>query len=327
MPNEDLIKAKNKLSFYLKGVKNLTLPKFMNEYTARNLIRKYQNFTPKIKAEIDERVNYYNQMPPQEINTIIGEQIKHYNRKDKISAYYFDLLDLTRLYNPEARISYLFGDINFFPKIPSLLKSRPVSGIGIENAVLLKLDSIRHFHVIQDPIPFEKKQPKLVWRGNAFQEHRLEFIKKYHSHPLCDIGDVRNESIGLPFHRPYMTIHDQLKYKYILSMEGNDVATNLKWIMYSNSLCFMRRPRFETWLMEGRLQPGIHYVLLKDDHSDFEDKIRYYERNPSEAFEIIKNAQTYIQEFFNKDKEIIIALKVIDKFLSMTNQEKFILIK
>ncbi|QQD22544.1 hypothetical protein GJQ54_12555 [Oceanospirillaceae bacterium ASx5O] len=113
----------------------------------------------------------------------------------------------------------------------------------------------------------------------------------------------------------------QLQYRYILSMEGYDVATNLKWIMFSNSLCMMRKPRFETWMMEGRLEAGVHYVELKDDHSDFAEKIAYYELNPVEVLRIIENAQNYMKQFFDEKIELITSLKVLDKYFESTDQK------
>lgn len=32
-------------------------------------------------------------------------------------------------------------------------------------------------------------------------------------------------------------------------------------------------PRFETWLLEGRLRPYVHYVPLAPDFSDIPDKV------------------------------------------------------
>ena len=51
-------------------------------------------------------------------------------------------------------------------------------------------------------------------------------------------------------------MYDNLNYKFILAIEGYDVATNLKWIMSSNSLAVMPRPTYATWFMEGTLIPG-----------------------------------------------------------------------
>ena len=41
--------------------------------------------------------------------------------------------------------------------------------------------------------------------------------------------------------------------------------------MSSNSVAVMPRPKYESWFMEGRLQPGVHYIEIKDDYSDLED--------------------------------------------------------
>ena len=38
--------------------------------------------------------------------------------------------------------------------------------------------------------------------------------------------------------------------------------------MSSNSLCFMPKPKYETWFMEGKLIPNHHYVLIEDDYSN-----------------------------------------------------------
>ena len=117
-----------------------------------------------------------------------------------------------------------------------------------------------------------------------------------------------------------MTIPEQLEHQFIVSVEGIDVATNLKWIMASNSLCLMRRPRFETWFMEGTLQPDIHYVQLKNDFSDLEQKVTYYREHPSEAKRIITNAQQHAARFSNHNHERLISLLVIDRYLRLSGQ-------
>ena len=50
-----------------------------------------------------------------------------------------------------------------------------------------------------------------------------------------------------------MPISKQLCYKFIFCIEGADTATNIKWVMSSNSLCVMPKPKYETWFMEGKI--------------------------------------------------------------------------
>ena len=96
-----------------------------------------------------------------------------------------------------------------------------------------------------------------------------------------------------------LTPQQQFAYRYILSVEGCDVATNLKWVMASNSVCLMPRPRYETWFMEGALIAGHHYVEVRDDFSDLEEKIDELEADPLRAREIVANANRHVAMFRN----------------------------
>ena len=64
----------------------------------------------------------------------------------------------------------------------------------------------------------------------------------------------------------------------------------------------MPRPKYESWFMEGRLQPGVHYIEIKDDYSDLEDKIQYYSTHVEEAEAIIRNAHAFVEQFRDKPK-------------------------
>jgi hypothetical protein len=72
--------------------------------------------------------------------------------------------------------------------------------------------------------------------------------------------------------------------------------------------------------MEGLLIPNYHYVLLKDDYSDLEEKVRYYSENIEEANSIIKNGQEYLHQFKDDKREDLISLLVVKKYFEF--QEK-----
>ena len=152
------------------------------------------------------------------------------------------------------------------------MKTRPLSGDNINN-VILNLDKVRHFVFLKDKSTFASKWDKAVFRGAAYQPHRRRFMEKFFGHPLVDCGNTAEKS-DLPkeWSAPLITLYDHLKYKFVISLEGTDVASNLKWVMSSNSVAVMPRPKYESWFMEGRLQPGVHYIEIKDDYSDLEPK-------------------------------------------------------
>ncbi len=117
-----------------------------------------------------------------------------------------------------------------------------------------------------------------------------------------------------------MTIKEQLEYKFILAIEGYDVASNLKWVMSSNSIAVMPRPTCETWFMEGTLIPNYHYIEIKPDFSDLEERLQYYMAHTDEAQAIIEHAHEYIEQFKNKKREQLISLLVLEKYFKMTEQ-------
>ena len=103
-------------------------------------------------------------------------------------------------------------------------------------------------------------------------------------------------------------------------MEGNDVASNLKWVMSSNSLAVMTRPTCETWFMEGQLRPDYHYVEVKEDFSDFEDKLKYYIAHPEKAEEIIAHAHEYVSQFRDNKREELLQLMVMQRYFETSGQ-------
>ena len=49
--------------------------------------------------------------------------------------------------------------------------------------------------------------------------------------------------------------------------------------MSSKSVAVMPKPKFESWFMEATLIPNFHYIEIKDDYSDLNDKLEYYIEN------------------------------------------------
>jgi hypothetical protein len=82
----------------------------------------------------------------------------------------------------------------------------------------------------------------------------------------------------------------------------------------------MPKPKYESWFMEGKLQKGVHYIEVKDDFSDAEEKIIYYINNPDKCLRIIKNAHNFVNQFKNKERERLIQLLVLRHYFILTGQ-------
>jgi len=233
--------------------------------------------------------------------------------------YCFDLLEHLRLFDPRLRLAYRFGDETAVPPTPTIVKARPIAGDN-RNSVLFKLNKIRHFRVAKDKRRFADKRDQVVWRGKARQPHRKAMLEALHGNPWCDLGRTDVRADDRRWLVPYMPMERQLDYKFVLSIEGNDVATNLKWIFTSNSACVMRRPRFESWFMEGTLVPDHHYICVADDHSDLPEKVRYYSRRPDLAERIVRNAQAHAAQFRDERRERAISLLVLLRYFVASGQ-------
>ena len=160
-----------------------------------------------------------------------------------------------------------------------------------------------------------------VFRGKVTdKEQRIKFMKMYFGHPMCDLGDSSRDTFNPTWGIGKLTIKEQLEYKFVLAIEGYDVASNLKWVMSSNSIAVMPRPTCETWFMEGTLIPNYLYIEIKPDFSDLEERLQYYMAHTDEAQAIIEHAHEYIEQFKNKKREQLISHLVLEKYFKMTGQ-------
>ena len=314
----------NKIYYYLSNYLKQLIPV---TYYENKLDSKLRILTHKLKKRnqfnekyIFARVDYYNKSS--DLRTISkGKSLKDLKLKDGKKTYFFDFYEHNKYFDRNLKGNFLFGDVMHIPKQPSLTKSRPISNKN-KNAVLLKWNKVRHFTFVKNDKKFENKKDKLVWRGEVYaeQKHRVRFLEMHHKKAICNIARVNNNSIDNKWLKKRMTISEQLDYKFILSIEGYDVASNLKWIMSSNSIAVMPEPKFETWFMEGKLIPNYHYIAIKDDYSNLEEQLDFYIKNPEKAKAIIKNANNHVAQFKNKYSEDLISLLVLKKYFKNSGQ-------
>lgn len=322
---------KNKLLYKLKSGKNpkfiyfgvnffrLMIPKFVFRY---RLERKLKSVEKRSDADyIKERVAYYNKLSTTVELPLFATALVEHKVPKKQKVYFFDTYQYVRWFPQNFKWGYCPGDVTFVPEYPSIVKSRPLG--ENENSVLMKLDKVRHFIFVKDKIQFEEKKNKVIFRGKVKGKlSRRNFMEMYFGHPMCDLGDVsKHTDDPAEWQTEKKTIQEHLEYKFILALEGNDVASNLKWVMSSNSIAVMPRPTCETWFMEGQLIPNYHYIEIKSDFSDLEERLNYYIEHSEESRRIIEHAHEYVAQFKNSKRETLISLLVLDRYFRMTGQK------
>jgi hypothetical protein len=225
---------------------------------------------------------------------------------------------------------FRFGDTIQSFRIPIITKSRPV---GKNLNVLLKLDIGIHYSPLEYKrfdIPFKDKKPIVLWRGNTtgFRK-RYPLVLNYQNSPnsKIDVGFVNisknkesrsfTDKIDIKL-KKRMEIPEMLKYKYLVSMEGVDVGTNLKWILNSNSVCFkVKETEYVSWFMEDTLVPWVHYIPLNSDYSDLTNKLEWAENNQDKCLKIIKNANERVKPFLDSKNEYYLNREVLKRYLEL----------
>ena len=306
-----------KLIYYIKNMLGMLIPNIFFQMQLRHKLASLSD--RKDKDYILYRVNYYNKLLP---GAILPESVpalaEHKLKGHKV--YIYDTRCYTRWFSQQLRLNLCAGDVDFVPPIPSISKSRLITENN-GNGVIMKLNKIRHFIFVRDKKKFTEKKDMAVFRGKVTdKEQRIKFMKMYFGHPMCDLGDISRDTINPTWCIGKLTIKEQLEYKFILAIEGYDVASNLKWVKSSNSIAVMPRPTCETWFMEGTLIPNYHYIEIKPDFSDLEERLQYYMAHTDEAQAIIEHAHEYIEQFKNKKREQLISLLVLEKYFKMTGQ-------
>lgn len=194
-------------------------------------------------------------------------------------------------------------------ELPVLAKARIIG--KPMNGILVKYEYNYHWSILnnfKDNYNWNEKENNIVWRGNGYTSfnkkfNRYHFISKYYKeHNVGFTGN--NPKISSDLNKDGMSVEQQLKYKYLICLEGNDVATSLKWSLMSNSVVIMSRPIIEGWLMEGLLQPYVHYIPLKDDFSDLDEVLEWCRNNDDICKQISENATKWMMQFLDNDNEM-----------------------
>ncbi|MFS2327129.1 glycosyl transferase family 90 [Brucella sp. H1_1004] len=241
---------------------------------------------------------------------------------------------------PRSCFSVYAADSRVRFESPTIVKSRLIKDQDAKG-VLLPLDRKHHWNALlnlkRDDRPFESKDNKIIWRGvttGIFQKRNPsdEYSQRFHVASLSNLADgidlkysgivqIDDDTSDIPINviksciGAKMTMAEQLSSKFLLSLEGNDVATGLKWMMASNSTVLMPTPTCETWFCESALQPWVHFIPVKQDLSDINEIYEWCLSNQETCRDIALNGKQYVRQFLNKSTEKIIIKEVVQTYL------------
>ena len=199
--------------------------------------------------------------------------------------------------------------------------------------IIWKLETLRHWNpiepsILQDTI-WENKTAMATWRG-AFTgtahhktsdtnmtelEHcqanrRCRFVWNHAKSKLIDagidntLGFISDTVNGVKITKERLSMAAIQGRKAIISFEGNDVASGLKWSLLSQSVVLMPRPTRTSWAMEELLEPWVHYIPMSDDGSNAEEMVRWMIDNDEKAKQIAERSTLFMYDLlYHPDAE------------------------
>lgn len=200
--------------------------------------------------------------------------------------------------------------------------------------ILWKFASARHWlplkHALKVDIPWEQKKNLAFWAGamtgtqlrdsdepecgadescsfamdvkKCQANQRCNFVLNHVNSSLIDCGltgimRLSSGTVnGTNLLKNYTLMQNAIKYKVLVSLEGNDVSSGLKWMLQSQSVVLMPPPTRTSWAMEELLEPWVHYIPMYSNGSNAEEMVQWVLDNDDEARKIAERATLFMYD-------------------------------
>ena len=104
----------------------------------------------------------------------------------------------------------------------------------------------------------------------------------------------------------------QQEYKYVLSLPGSDVPSSLRTDLLSGCVTLMPRPFWENVWFFG-LKPYVHYIPLRADLADIEERLQWCRDNDGHCKEIAEEARAFALKYFEPSLEFKIQSRMVER--------------
>jgi hypothetical protein len=170
-------------------------------------------------------------------------------------------------------------------------------------------------HALNKDRSWEEKKDAAIYAGDmtgsvtgntdlekCLSNQRCRFVLEHSDSKLIDariahLGRLNNSTVnGIQIVKGMVGVDIMQQYKVIISMEGNDVSSGLKWMLQSQSVVLMAPPTRTSWAMEELLEPWIHYIPMFPNGSNAEERVQWALDNQKEAKKIAERATLFIYD-------------------------------
>ena len=157
------------------------------------------------------------------------------------------------------------------------------------------------YRSIHRGIPFSQKQNKIIFGCRKDRGSKYNFVERrdieinqrsYFYSDFCNKQNVFYKEDG------WITDYEMIGYKYILDIDGNASTWDATaWKLNSGSVIFKVDGPWIQWFYSDFLA-YVHYIPIKDDMSDLQEKYRWCEEHPEECEKIVENSKRLFQKVY-----------------------------
>ena len=154
----------------------------------------------------------------------------------------------------------------------------------------------------------------IFWAGNIqTHESRMLLMDRSMDFDWLTVVDTSIKS-GSPDNvsNNFVSLVDHCKYSFLIDLQGIGYSGRVKLLLFSGRCLFLQEREFEEWFYQY-LVPYVHFIPLRNDLSDLEEKYNWAVNNPNEADKIAINAQRLAADILTRKGAV---RYIIDNVLS-----------
>ena len=110
----------------------------------------------------------------------------------------------------------------------------------------------------------------------------------------------------------FVSLVDHCKYSFLIDLQGIGYSGRVKLLLFTGRCLFLQEREFEEWFYQY-LVPYVHFIPLRRDLSDLEEKYNWAINNLNEADKIARNAQRLAADILTREGAV---RYIIDNVLS-----------
>ena len=174
----------------------------------------------------------------------------------------------------------------------------------------------------EDKIEFINKKDSIVFRGvttgldgaSFIDSPRYKIINNHIANKKFDIGFnklVQTDRIPethfdeiKSYVKSFLTHEELLQHKFVLCIPGNDYSSIFRFILNSNSCPIHTYPfKYSSYYNYDKIIPWVHFVPIKEDGSDLEEKYDWCLKNLSKCSDIATNGKQFMKYYLDEEIE------------------------